>query len=552
MGASWRPRRYAGHFSLTRHVVHASAAGLLVLVATGAGVLSTAGQLQQAQQAQARTAAARQSSTSLLKTYVDEETGLRGYVMTGEPELLAPYELAQLRLPGITSTTRAQLAAAGGSPDLLDVVDRAHARWSAYARAQIELVQAGDRPRASSTSSALQGKALFDVVRSTSTRVDSWLARRDADAQRRTQELQSRLITAFAVELALIALALVAGCLALWRGLTRPLSRLAAASRAVAAGDLSADLRADGAPEVRALAADVLGMRDRLTADLDRTRQALRSLEQEEPAVLAVRRALLPSRGELAGVRVTARLDPAEGVLAGDWFDTVPMSGPRLGIVLGDVAGHGPVSAVFALRLKHSLASALRTRTSPGAALAEVGRDLGDVADEMFATVFVCTVDTVAGVLTYASAGHPAALLLRDAPRPRESGGPRGQRRSGAVRPVGEAPLTSTELPATGPLLSPIVSGWTWGDTRVPFEVGSSLLVCTDGILESRAPDGAEFGLEGVLRAVEAVAGQDPARLIDAVAAASLRHAASTARRDDHTLVHVLREDVRAPRPRAH
>lgn len=84
-----------------------------------------------------------------------------------------------------------------------------------------------------------------------------------------------------------------------------------------------------------------------------------------------------------------------------------------------------------------------------------------------------------------------------------------------------------------------------------PFGTGDSLLTFTDGVLESRSPDGVEFGLDGLLAAIGRTPRQDPARLIDAVAADALRHARNPGRRDDHTLVHVLREVVGGRDPAA-
>jgi CHASE3 domain sensor protein len=522
----WPARSRAGRVSLTRRLLGAGLLALLVLVCGGGLVVVTAHRLQDAQETLTRQAAARQATTDLLKQYVDQETSLRGYVITGEPELLARYALTQREMPRTTAGVRADLRAAGAPPGELDAVERAHDEWYSYSQQQIALVARGDRAAAARTGTTMYGKNLFDTVRTEVEKVDRWLAERQERSQADTRRLQTRLVLGTAGGLGALALLLGLGCLLMVRQVTQPLRRLAGASRAVADGDLSAELRAEGALEVRALAGDVVAMRDRLLADLDRTRQALGALDQEDRAVRAVRQALLPSSGRVEGVRVTGRLDAAEGVLAGDWYDTVEVGAGRLGVVVGDVAGHGPYSAVFALRLKHSLATALRTHASPGAALTAVGADLGDVPAELFATVFACIVDVRAGTLVHANAGHPPALLFS----------------ADAGTGEGRPQVRFEELPPTGPLLSSLVGGAVWSETVHPFGAGDSLLTFTDGILESRAPDGTEFGLEGLLLTVEQAPRQDPARLVHAVAAAALRHTGTPGRRDDHTLVHVLRE----------
>jgi serine phosphatase RsbU (regulator of sigma subunit)/CHASE3 domain sensor protein len=522
-------RERAGRVSLTRRLAAASLLALLVLVLGGGLVVVTAQQLTTAQQQLTRATEARQATANLLRRFVDQETGLRGYVITGQHTLLSPYLLAEDALPGEVDGVRATLDAIGAPPGLLRDVERAHDEWYAYARDQVAAVEDaaddGTLDRTAATGATMRGKGLFDTVRSRVERIDRWTLVHQRESQRETRRLQNRLIAGTAGGLAALAVLLGLGFLVTVRQVTQPLRRLAGATRAVADGDLSAQLRAEGALEVRELAGDVAAMRDRLLADLDRTRQALGALDQEDRAVRAVRQALLPSPGRVAGVRVTARLDAAEGVLAGDWYDTVQVGAGRLGVVVGDVAGHGPYSAVFALRLKHSLATALRTHASPGAALTAVSADLRDVPGELFATAFVCIVDAGAGTLVHANAGHPPALLL-----PAGDDAPAG----GGVR--------FEELPPTGPLLSSIVGAEVWGEAEHPFGVGDSLLTYTDGVLESRSADGAEFGLDGLLLAVGRAPRHDPARVIDAVAAAALRHAGNPGRRDDHTLVHVLRE----------
>ena len=65
----------------------------------------------------------------------------------------------------------------------------------------------------------------------------------------------------------------------------------------------------------------------------------MEALTQQGPAVIALRDALAPTRSSAPGVVVEGRLDPAEGVLAGDWYDAIDLPGGRVGVVVGDVAG---------------------------------------------------------------------------------------------------------------------------------------------------------------------------------------------------------------------
>nr|WP_281371666.1 SpoIIE family protein phosphatase [Petropleomorpha daqingensis] len=479
----------------------------------------------------------------MLTGYVDEETGLRGYLLTGGTTFLDPYQQAEAASPALTATLRSRWAAVDGPPDAITALETAHQNWIDYAQGQIALVQSGHVDEARTVAATSEGKELFDSIRQREQTLDSWLSSATSRVADRVGSLQQRLTVLLTATLAALLVLTVAGCVVLWRSVARPLVRLAEATRAVAGGNLSAELPVTGAPEMRSLAGDVTAMRDRLTADLHTTRRSLEALEQTGPAVSALRTALQPAGEHIAGVRIAGRLDPAEGVLAGDWYDTVALSPTRLGLVLGDVAGHGPSSAVFALRLKHSLITALRAGLEPGQALTGVCAELVGVPPGQFATAFVAVLDTERGTVSYANAGHPAGLLL----------GPLAesvQRPSPAVPIVApHGPRSWLELPTTGPLLSSIVLGWAWNTATAPFRPGDLLLAYTDGVTETRDGHGTEFGIRGILDTVTAVGAEDGPRLVEAIAAASMRFGGNTARRDDHTVVCLQRTRSRPAVP---
>ena len=113
--------------TLARRVMIAS--GMLLVAVTGSGVLlvTTATGLRAAQIRQSGVfTAARQSTTDLLGAYVDQETGLRGYVITGQPAFLAPYTDAQPRIPAIVSRLHTVTATVPGAPAHLVAVQNAY------------------------------------------------------------------------------------------------------------------------------------------------------------------------------------------------------------------------------------------------------------------------------------------------------------------------------------------------------------------------------------------------------------------------------------------
>lgn len=524
---------------LTRLVVGASAGLIACALAAGIAVGVTEVQFQRADDRNRQLAAVTQANAEMLTSFVDEETGYRGYLLTGDPVFLAPYDQAQTSLPAVTNTLQAGLAAADGPALLAQNLQAAHDAWSAFARQQLDRVASGDLDGARTVAATGQGKALFDNIRARDEAVASWLAAASASTDQQASALRQRLMALLVLALITLVGVVAGGCYVLWTAVARPLARLAAATRAVVGGDLAADLPAVGAVEVRSLSRGVGAMRDRLTADLHTTRKSLEALEQTEPTVAALRTALRPFNEHVPGLTVQARLDPAEGVLAGDWYDTIALDSSRLGLVLGDVAGHGPAAAVFALRLKHSLITALRAGLDPGQALTQVCGELADVPAGQFATALVAIIDTKTQTITYANAGHPAGLLLDGIAAAGDPG--HASRQTTRLFLDGEHPATWMELPSTGPLLSSIVIGWAWNTSTEDFCPGDTLLTFTDGVLETRNQDGEEFGTHGILDTVTAVGTNDGHRLIEAIAAASMRFGGNRPRRDDHTLVYLHR-----------
>lgn len=162
-----------------------------------------------------------------------------------------------------------------------------------------------------------------------------------------------------------------------------------------------------------------------LLADLaDRAALSIRRAqlhEQEHRIAATLQRGLLPERlPEVAGLVLKAHYEPAGdvGEVGGDWYDAFGLTGTRLGIVLGDVAGKGIAAASTMGELRSvTRAFALgdaQTRT-PGEVLTRLNRHhLALGAEEMF-TVLYAIIDPQRETVSWANAGHPPPLLHRAA-----------------------------------------------------------------------------------------------------------------------------------------
>lgn len=274
-----------------------------------------------------------------------------------------------------------------------------------------------------------------------------------------------------------------------------------------------------GPPELAALGTDAEAMRRTIVTELERSRTAVEALEQRGPVVMGLRRELSATGGlRLSGLSVHGSVSPAEGILAGDWYDVLDSRDGDAVLVIADVSGHGARAGLVALRLKHVLSTALRLGAGPAEALGHAAATFAD-EEERFASCAVVRIDPVHGRLTWANAGHPPPLLLRPAPGP-------------------GVPAAVRALDPTGPLLSSLGGAWT--EAGIDFDRSDLLLAFSDGLTEARSEAGAEFGTEGIVHALSTVPGPDPAAAVAACLSAARAHAEHL-RRDDVTVVAVAR-----------
>ncbi|WP_018332253.1 CHASE3 domain-containing protein [Actinomycetospora chiangmaiensis] len=205
---------------------------------------------------------ARSAAQELGTALVDQETGARGFVLTGDPRFLQPYDDGTVRAAAAEALLGGLLASDPAGRDALTRVGDAAARWRAeVAEPQIAARRAAAVTPAVTGAEALVGKELFDTVRSTVATLQGHLATRETASIAVVAAAQSRAdLTAVLVAVVALLVAAVAPWVVRAR-LTRPLDRLADQTRAVADGADHLPIKVSGPWEIETIAADVDTMR---------------------------------------------------------------------------------------------------------------------------------------------------------------------------------------------------------------------------------------------------------------------------------------------------
>ncbi len=203
-----------------------------------------------------------------------------------------------------------------------------------------------------------------------------------------------------------------------------------------------------------------------------------RRYTREHAAALTLQRSLLPHSlpGQTA-VEVASHYRPADesAGVGGDWFDVIPLSGARVGLVVGDVVGHGLHAAATMGRLRTAVHTLAGLDLPPDELLAHLDDLVIRLADEeesaagnvgtavLGATCIFAVYDPVSRRCTLARAGHPPPAV---------------------VSPGGTVDFL--DLPV-GPPLG--LGGLPFESAELELVEGSLLALYTDGLVESRDDD---------------------------------------------------------------
>jgi serine phosphatase RsbU (regulator of sigma subunit) len=157
----------------------------------------------------------------------------------------------------------------------------------------------------------------------------------------------------------------------------------------------------------------IIRLQQALSLSNDRLQVALRRLHSEVETASNIQRALLPQRlPQIAGYDFAAHYQPSTEC-SGDFYDVIALDDNRLGLVIGDVSGHG-TPAMVAMTLTHMLwHQEVQRASDPAALLCKLNNAMDMyLPTEQFVTMFYGELELDSGKLTYSSAGHNPPLLI--------------------------------------------------------------------------------------------------------------------------------------------
>ena len=199
-----------------------------------------------------------------------------------------------------------------------------------------------------------------------------------------------------------------------------------------------------------------------------RERQERERMSREAHEARIIQQALLPkSSPYVPGFAISGLSIPA-GAVGGDWYDFIPLSNGKWGLVLADVSGKGTAAALLMSATRGMLRSLAEAGCGPGEVLGRLNNLMvEDFPSGRFVTMVYAVLDPASRTLTFANAGHLRPLLVNEH----------------------SAHFLDTDR---GMPLGLAAGGFS--EVEVPLSAGSRLVFYSDGITEAANPADEEYG----------------------------------------------------------
>jgi serine phosphatase RsbU (regulator of sigma subunit)/CHASE3 domain sensor protein/anti-sigma regulatory factor (Ser/Thr protein kinase) len=397
-------------------------------------------------------------SDNIFRTVNQANSSLAEYTRTHQEATLAAYRETAATIPNEVSRLRALVDDDPATKPTADAYEKVVLQilpiWSEFA----DDVRTRDMKKAAALDAAPSTRALANAWQNAKMNFDGGLR---LQVIARLNALRASLHN---LEIILVTIAIIGVLFTLfialefgWSIVSR-LRRLAQNAELLSVG--SATQPIGGTDEIAKLDRAYHDITQRMMQTLEDRERALEAYEREHVVAITLQRALLPeSLPDIPGLRIDGAYVPAtaDADIGGDWYDVFELPDHRVGLSVGDVAGHGLRAAVLMGNVRQTIRGAAHFETTPSSVLKSVNQQLCSSEDALV-TAFFGILDLNDGTLHYSIAGHPAPIV---------------------VQPNGDV-----ETLAGHGLLLGFDRGTPFNDFEARLDVGSGLVLYTDGVVE--------------------------------------------------------------------
>jgi len=255
-------------------------------------------------------------------------------------------------------------------------------------------------------------------------------------------------------------------------------------------------------------------MKERKTAsERDEYLDELEKKRMELSIAREIQESFLPETvPEVEGFDLAAKSIPAKEV-GGDFYDFVPVSEGRIGLVIADVSGKSVPAALFMV-LSRAILRATATGNPGPSEAARRANDLiaADAKSGMFVTLFYGVLDPGSRTLRYVNAGHNPPAVLNGV--------------------TGEITLLRT-----GGLAMGVMEGADMEEREIVLCEEDTVIFYTDGVIEATGEGLEQFGIERLLKVTRDNSHLPAADLVRKIAGEVVAFSGDRPQFDDITLM---------------
>lgn len=238
-----------------------------------------------------------------------------------------------------------------------------------------------------------------------------------------------------------------------------------------------------------------------------------REMHREIEIAADIQRDLLPSTlPDIPGAELAAFSRAAKGI-SGDYYDVFHIDKNKLGIVICDVVGKGVPASLLMVMIRTIIRMVSAPQRTPDEMLTLLNRGIiGRIGTDRFATMSIFSYDSASREVIYSNAAHPPLLLYKSS----------------------EDQFLEVDTPG---LPIGIEQKEQYHLKRFKADKGDILIMFTDGITETRSPDGREYSNELLKKNIRQAKSKSAQAISKMVETEIDRFKENAVQHDDQTLV---------------